>query len=31
MTLDEDIDLEGWEAGNATKPKKKLGATILMS
>jgi hypothetical protein len=26
MTLDEDIDLDGWEAGNAKKPKKKLGA-----
>ena len=26
MSLDEDIDLDGWEAGNTKKPKKKLGA-----
>jgi hypothetical protein len=26
MTLDEDIDMDGWEAGNAKQKKKKLGA-----
>jgi hypothetical protein len=29
MTLDDDIDIDGWETGNAKKPKKKLGAQRL--
>ncbi|EKX53120.1 hypothetical protein GUITHDRAFT_101559 [Guillardia theta CCMP2712] len=29
LSMDEDIDIEGWEAGNAKKPKKKLAAVRM--